>query len=50
MSRGRLTVPTLSIVAHPVGDALERQLRPISDDLTGHLIADCGHIIPLDRP
>jgi pimeloyl-ACP methyl ester carboxylesterase len=47
---GRLTAPTLAIGAHPVGNALERQLRPITDNLTGHLIPDCGHIIPLDRP
>lgn len=46
----RLTVPTLAIGSHPVGDALERQLRPITDTLEGHLIPDCGHIIPLDRP
>ncbi|MCO6005291.1 alpha/beta hydrolase [Actinoallomurus purpureus] len=47
---GRLTVPTMAVGAHPVGTALERQLRPVADDLTGHLIEDCGHIIPLDRP
>ncbi len=47
---GRLVMPTLAIGAHPVGDALERQLRPIADDLAGHVIPDCGHIIPLDRP
>ncbi|WP_433435117.1 alpha/beta fold hydrolase [Nonomuraea sp. CA-141351] len=46
----RLTVPTMAIGSHPVGAALERQLRPLTDDLTGHLIEDCGHIIPLDRP
>ncbi|GLY84326.1 alpha/beta fold hydrolase [Actinoallomurus iriomotensis] len=46
----RLTVPTMAIGAHPVGTALERQLRPVADDLTGHLVEDCGHIIPLDRP
>lgn len=45
----RLTVPTMAVGAHPVGDALHRQLRPITDDLTGHLIKDCGHIIPLHR-
>ncbi|WP_435156747.1 alpha/beta fold hydrolase [Amycolatopsis sacchari] len=49
-ARARLTVPTLAIGAHPVGRSLERQLRPVTDDLTGHLIPDCGHIIPLDRP
>ncbi|MBY8856546.1 alpha/beta hydrolase [Nocardia sp. CA2R105] len=46
----RLTVPTLAIGAHPVGDALASQLRPVADDLRSHLIPDCGHIIPLDRP
>ncbi|QKW25627.1 alpha/beta hydrolase [Streptomyces seoulensis] len=50
LDRGRLTVPTLTIGAHPVGRALERQLTPYADDLTGHVIPDCGHIIPLDRP
>ncbi|EOD66639.1 hydrolase [Amycolatopsis vancoresmycina DSM 44592] len=47
---GRLTVPTVAIGAQPVGDALARQLRPVTDDLTAHLVEDCGHIIPLDRP
>ncbi|WP_068058773.1 alpha/beta fold hydrolase [Nocardia xishanensis] len=46
----RLTVPTMAIGSHPVGTALENQLRPIADTLTGHMIEDCGHIIPLDRP
>jgi pimeloyl-ACP methyl ester carboxylesterase len=49
-SRRRLTMPVTAIGARPVGDALHRQLRPIADDLTGHLIAGCGHIVPLDRP
>lgn len=47
---GRLTVPAVAIGAHPVGDTLARQLRPVTDDLSAHLIEDCGHIIPLDRP
>jgi pimeloyl-ACP methyl ester carboxylesterase len=46
----RLRVPTLAVGAHPVGDTLERQLRPITDDLTGHVVPDCGHLVPLDRP
>ncbi|MGH3378686.1 MAG: alpha/beta hydrolase [Actinoallomurus sp.] len=41
---GRLTVPTMAVGTHPVGDTLERQLRPIADDLTGHLIEDSGHL------
>ncbi|MEU6761921.1 alpha/beta hydrolase [Streptomyces sp. NPDC046853] len=48
--QARLTMPTMTIGSHPVGAALERQVRPLADDLTGHLIRDCGHIIPLDRP
>lgn len=47
---GRLTVPTLAVGAATVGDALHRQLVPISDDLTGHVVPECGHIIPLHRP
>jgi pimeloyl-ACP methyl ester carboxylesterase len=50
VAAGRLTVPTLAIGAHPVGNALAHQLRPIADDLTARLVEDCGHIIPLDRP
>ncbi|MFE9418797.1 alpha/beta fold hydrolase [Streptomyces griseofuscus] len=46
----RLTVPTMALGAWPVGSALENQLRPVTDDLTGHVIKDCGHIIPLHRP
>ncbi|MFD5747906.1 alpha/beta fold hydrolase [Streptomyces sp. NPDC127033] len=50
VSTGRLTVPTMAIGARPVGRALERQLRPVADHLVGHLVEDCGHIIPLHRP
>lgn len=49
-ANARLTVPTTALGARPVGAALERQLRPITDDLTGHVIEGCGHIIPLHRP
>lgn len=49
-TRGRLSVPTMAIGAQPVGETLERQLRPVTEDLRAELIAGCGHIIPLDRP
>lgn len=49
-ARARLRIPALAIGAHPVGDALHRQLTPIADNLRGEIIPDCGHIIPLDRP
>ncbi|KUL63837.1 alpha/beta fold hydrolase [Streptomyces sp. NRRL S-1521] len=50
VATARLTVPTMAVGARPIGAALERQLRPVADDLTGHVIEDCGHIIPLHRP
>ncbi|MFI5665144.1 alpha/beta fold hydrolase [Streptomyces sp. NPDC051684] len=50
VSTARLTVPTMALGARPVGAALARQLRPVTDDLTAHLVEDCGHIVPLHRP
>ncbi|GHB57362.1 hypothetical protein GCM10010377_55520 [Streptomyces viridiviolaceus] len=50
VAAGRLTVPTMTVGAHPVGAALERQLQPFTDDLTARRLDDCGHIIPLHRP
>ncbi|MFE9193028.1 alpha/beta fold hydrolase [Micromonospora sp. NPDC007208] len=47
---GRLTPPTLAVGGNTVGDLLYRQLTPIADDLTGELIANSGHLVPLDRP
>jgi pimeloyl-ACP methyl ester carboxylesterase len=47
---GRLGMPVMAIGAHPVGRALEKQVRAVADDLVGHVVEDCGHIIPLDRP
>ncbi|WP_245997414.1 alpha/beta fold hydrolase [Nocardia pseudobrasiliensis] len=44
----RLRMPTLAVGAHPVGDALARQLRSRTDDLTEVVIPDCGHIVPID--
>ncbi|GAA0572340.1 alpha/beta hydrolase [Paractinoplanes ferrugineus] len=49
-SRRRLPMPVVAIGARPVGDRLHRQLVAIADDLTGHVLPQCGHIIPLDRP
>ncbi|MGW5048847.1 hypothetical protein [Streptomyces griseoluteus] len=34
----------------PSSTWLERRLRPVADELVGHQLRDCGHIIPLDRP
>lgn len=50
VATSRLEMPTMAIGSHPVGPALAGQLRPIADNLEEHLIRDCGHIIPLDRP
>jgi pimeloyl-ACP methyl ester carboxylesterase len=46
----RLTMPVMAVGAAPVGDATFRQLAPLADDIVGHVIPDCGHIIPQDRP
>ncbi|MEV6581300.1 alpha/beta hydrolase [Streptomyces sp. NPDC051582] len=50
VATARLTMPTMTVGSHPVGRGLQLQLRPITDDLIGHHLHDCGHIIPLDRP
>lgn len=50
VANGRLTVPAMAVGAHPVGGTLARQLRSVADDLVAHVVEDCGHIIPLDRP
>ncbi|MFI2200422.1 alpha/beta fold hydrolase [Streptomyces sp. NPDC020192] len=50
VAAGGLTVPTMTVGAHPVGTALGNQLRPVAADLTERLLKDCGHIIPLHRP
>ena len=49
VAAGRALPPTLAIGAHPVGRALEQQLRPVACDLTARMLEDRGHIIPLDR-
>jgi pimeloyl-ACP methyl ester carboxylesterase len=44
------SVPTLALGGNVVGDALHRQLEPITQHLGGELLDDCGHIIPEDKP
>ena len=46
----RTPVPTLAIAGGVVGDALARQLAPITAELVVDQIADCGHVIPLEQP
>ena len=46
----RLTVPTLAIGGQTVGDATAHQLAPFTDDLASRILADSGHIVPLDAP
>ncbi|MEU7867280.1 alpha/beta hydrolase [Dactylosporangium sp. NPDC049140] len=50
LAAGRLTVATVAVGGNTVGDLLHRQLRPVTDDLTGELVARSGHLVPLDRP
>jgi pimeloyl-ACP methyl ester carboxylesterase len=49
-AKQRLAVPTMTIGGAVVGDALFKQLTPITNDLTGHIIAGCGHNIPEEQP
>jgi pimeloyl-ACP methyl ester carboxylesterase len=49
-SRGRLTVPTLTIGGATVGNATYQQVEHIADDVRGLIIEDAGHIIPQHRP
>ena len=47
---GRLTMPVAAVGAAVLGDTTARQLGPVCDDLTAHLLPDSGHIVPLDAP
>jgi pimeloyl-ACP methyl ester carboxylesterase len=49
-ARRRLEVPVLALGGGVVGDALQRQLEPITDDLRGEVLPGCGHIVPEDAP
>jgi pimeloyl-ACP methyl ester carboxylesterase len=49
-AEARLAMPTMAIGARPVNTALYQQLLTVADDLVGHTIDDCGHIIALHRP
>lgn len=46
----RLKVPTLALGGNIVGDTLRRQLVLIADHVVGHVIPECGHNIPEERP
>ncbi|MFC8525734.1 alpha/beta fold hydrolase [Nocardia sp. NPDC057227] len=46
----RLTVPALALGGNVVGSALARQLSTVADDLTEHIVPDCGHLVPLEQP
>ena len=49
-AREPLVLPVLALGGDTVGDALERQLEPITRDLSGEVLPDCGHIVPADAP
>ncbi|SES17841.1 alpha/beta fold hydrolase [Lentzea albida] len=48
--RRRLSVPTLTIGAAPVGDATYRQVKLVGDEVRNVRLEGCGHIIPQHRP
>ncbi|MDL5158717.1 alpha/beta fold hydrolase [Actinomycetospora termitidis] len=45
-----LSQPTLALGGATVGDALARQLAPITPDLRSEVLPECGHIVPADAP
>lgn len=47
---GRFTMPTLAIEGGVVGNAITKQLGPVSRRLTSRRIEGCGHLIPLEQP
>ena len=46
----RLTCPTLAVCGNVVGEVLLRQLRPVADDVVGHIVPDCGHVVQEEQP
>lgn len=49
-ARRPLDQPVLALGGAVVGDALARQLAPITPRLERELLPDCGHIVPADAP
>jgi pimeloyl-ACP methyl ester carboxylesterase len=49
-ARRPLAALVLALGGNVVGDALARQLAPISTDLRSEVLPRCGHIIPADAP
>ncbi len=46
----RLTIPIMALGGGVVGEALYKQLAPTSDHVVSHIIPDCGHVIPEEKP
>ncbi|GLY03461.1 hydrolase [Actinoplanes sp. NBRC 101535] len=46
----RLGMPVLAVGGGAIAGATARQLEPITDRLTRHVLEDCGHITPIDQP
>lgn len=46
----RLTCPTMAVCGNVVGEVLLNQLRPIADNVVGHIVPDCGHVVQEEQP
>jgi pimeloyl-ACP methyl ester carboxylesterase len=46
----QLSMPVLAIGGGAIGEATARQLEPVTTRLAQHVLADCGHITPIDQP
>jgi pimeloyl-ACP methyl ester carboxylesterase len=50
LARGPFAMPTLAIEGGVVGEAITRQLEPVSSRFVYRKIDRCGHLIPLEQP
>jgi pimeloyl-ACP methyl ester carboxylesterase len=55
LASGRLKMPVLAVgggreEARGRGSEPEASLKVIADDVTGAVVADCGHFVPEERP
>lgn len=50
LAGGPFAMPTLAIEGGVVGEAITKQLEPVSSRFTRSKIDRCGHLIPLEQP
>lgn len=46
----RLHCPTMAVCGNVVGEVLLTQLRHVADDVVGHIVPECGHVVQEEQP